>query len=186
MARILLVYGTRECHTAHLADDIAITLEADGHQVDVRNLLQDDPSAGGYDAVLVGASVHAHRYEREVRHWARTHRGELTSMPSAFFSVCLSSANHETESNAEVDAVVDGFLEHTGWKPQLVGRFAGAIAYSKYNWFIKRVMRRIVRHETNGQYQDMSRDYDLTDYDEVTAFAKTFADMVRVVELVDH
>jgi hypothetical protein len=40
------------------------------------------------------------------------------------------------------------------------------------------------RHETHGQYQDMSRDYDLTDYDEVTAFAKTFADMVRVAELV--
>jgi menaquinone-dependent protoporphyrinogen oxidase len=186
MARILLVYGTREGHTAHLADDIAITLEAESHRVDVRNLLHDHPSADAYDAVVVGASVHAHGYEREVRHWVRAHRDELWSMPSAFFSVCLSSANRDTKSNAEVDAVIDSFVEDTGWKPRLVGRFAGAIAYSKYNWFIKRVIRRIVRHETNGQYQDMSRDYDLTDYDEVTAFAKTFADMVRVVELVGH
>src|SRR5262249_40948700 len=128
MARILLVYGTREGHTSHLADDIAITLEAEGHRVDVRNLLHDHPSAVAYDAVVVGASVHAPGYEREVRHWLRAHRAELTSMPSAFFSVCLSSANHDTKSNAEVDGVIDDFIARTGWEPRLVGRFAGAIA----------------------------------------------------------
>jgi menaquinone-dependent protoporphyrinogen oxidase len=181
MSRILLVYGTREGHTAHIAEDLARTFEAEGHQVDVRNLLREHASTHGYDAVIVGASVHMHAYEREVRRWVEANRDALTWMPNAFFSVCLSSANHDTKSVAEVDGVIDSFVGGTGWQPRLIGRFAGAVAYSQYNWIIKRVIRRIVRHETNGQYQDMSRDYDLTDYDEVTAFARAFSDMVRAV-----
>src|SRR5262249_12290110 len=107
-------------------------------------------------------------------------------MPNAFFSVCLSSANHDPKSLAEVDGVIDSFVRHTDWQPRLIGRFPGADAYSQYNWLIKRVIRRIVRNETNGQYQDMSRDYDLTDYNEVTEFAKTFGDMVRTAQPAGH
>jgi menaquinone-dependent protoporphyrinogen oxidase len=181
MARILLVYGTREGHTAGIARLIATTLESEGHDVALSNLRNEAASTQEYDAVLVGASVHMHAYEREVRRWVQTHRDELSAKPNAFFSVCLSSANHDVQSNDEVDAVIDNFIEHAGWKPALIGRFAGAVAYSQYNWLIKQVMRRIARHETNGGCQDTSRDYDLTDYDEVTAFAHAFADMLPVV-----
>jgi menaquinone-dependent protoporphyrinogen oxidase len=180
MARILLVYGTREGHTADIARRIATTLEGEGHHVALSNLRRDAPSTQECDAVLVGASVHIHAYEREARRWVRTHCDELSSKPNAFFSVCLSSANHDARSNAEVDAVIDNFVEHTGWKPALIARFAGAVAYSQYNWLTKQVMRRIARHETDGGCQDTSRDYDLTDYDEVTAFARAFADMLSV------
>jgi menaquinone-dependent protoporphyrinogen oxidase len=46
--------------------------------------------------------------------------------------------------------------------------------YSKYNWLLKRVMRRIVRKKESGRYTDMSRDYEFTDFGEVRAFARDF------------
>jgi hypothetical protein len=36
-------------------------------------------------------------------------------------------------------------------------------------------MRWIAKHESGGQYQDMSHDYDLTDYAAVDAFTRALA-----------
>jgi len=183
MSRILLVYGTREGHTARIAEEIATTMRAEGHEVDVRDLQHTPaPSIDGYDAVLVGASVHARGYEHEVRHWVGARAGELARLPNGFFSVSLSAANHDAKSVAEMDEVIKHFSMKTGWWPQHVARFAGALVYSQYNWMMKRVMRWIVRHESDDDFSDMTRDYDLTDYAEVAAFAKSFADMARTAE----
>ena len=175
MARILLVYGTRQSHTADIATRIATKFRGAGHQVDLRNLRTAPASAAGYDAVVVGASVHAQKYEPEVRRWVRANAPDFATRPNAFFSVCLASANDDERSNAEVNQVIDRFVDETGWHPARVERFAGALVYSKYNWFLRRVMRRIVRKESSGRYTDMSRDYDLTDYARVDAFASEFA-----------
>jgi len=176
MTRFLLVYGTREGQTARIADLIAQDLRAAGDTVDARNLRHGTaPTPAGYDAVIVGASVHAHGYEREVRRWVRANRAALDEMPNAFFSVSLSAANTDAESVAEMDDVIDRFVRETGWRPHVQHRFAGALVYSQYNWLVKRVMRRIVRKESNGGYQDMTRDYDLTDYDDVHVFALRLA-----------
>jgi menaquinone-dependent protoporphyrinogen oxidase len=176
MTRFLLVYGTREGQTARIADVIAADLRSAGDSVDVRNLRHGaPPTPDDYDAVIVGASVHARGYEREVRKWVRAHRAALDAKPNAFFSVSLSAANTDARSVAEMDAVVARFVRDTGWQPNIRQRFAGALVYSQYNWLLKRVMRRIVRKQSNGGYQDMTRDYDLTDYDEVHVFALRLA-----------
>lgn len=177
MARVLIVYGTRQGHTADIADRIASVLRSAGHEVHEFNLriFSPPPSLQGYNAVLVGASVHARGYEREIRRWVRSHAKELAAVPNAFFSVSLTSASHDEKSNAEIDSVLEFFERQTGWWPARVEKFAGALVYSKYNWLLGHIMRRIVRRESNGRYTDMSRDYDLTDYAQVDAFATQFA-----------
>jgi menaquinone-dependent protoporphyrinogen oxidase len=180
MARIVIVYGTRQGQTARIVDEISATLEAAGHDVDVYNLKDSRPGVlGGYDAAMVAASVHAGGYEHEVRHWVRTHRTELEARPNAFVSVSLSAANGDPASIAEMDAVVDKFREKTGWDPDRTARFAGALVYSKYNWLMKRVMRSIVRKQEKGKYTDMTRDYDFTDMVQVRTFARDFGDALR-------
>jgi menaquinone-dependent protoporphyrinogen oxidase len=176
MKRFLLVYGTREGQTARIADLIATDLRNAGNIVDERNLRHGaPPSLADYDAVIVGGSVHVGGYEREVRRWVRANRAALDAVPNAFFSVSLSGANSDAMSVAEMDAVIERFVKTTGWRPNVEQRFAGALVYSEYNWFVKRMMRRIVRKESNGEYQDMTRDYDLTDYDAVHVFALRLA-----------
>jgi menaquinone-dependent protoporphyrinogen oxidase len=176
MKRILVVFGTRQGHTAHLAARIADGLRSAGHDVEVRDLHESWPFPVGYDAIVVGASVHARGFEKEVTNWAAQNADALLGLPNAFFSVSLTAANHDDKSRAELDAIIDAFVEHTSWRPQHIAEFAGELAYSKYNWLLKRVMRWIAKHESGGQYQDMSHDYDLTDYDAVDAFATQLAE----------
>jgi menaquinone-dependent protoporphyrinogen oxidase len=173
--RILVVYGTRQGHTAHLAARIADGLRDAGNEVEVRDLHESWPFPVGFDAVVVGASVHAHGFEKEVMSWAAQSADDLLHLPNAFFSVSLTAANQDEKSKAELESIVAQFVERTGWRPQHVAEFAGELAYSKYNWLLKRVMRWIAKHESGGQYQDMSHDYDLTDYAAVDAFTRALA-----------
>jgi menaquinone-dependent protoporphyrinogen oxidase len=182
MARILIAYGTRHGQTARIVDEMTLVLEAAGHDVDVHNLEESRPgSLGAYDGTIVAASVHAGGYEHEVRHWVRSNIAELEARPNAFVSVSLSAANHDAASIAEMDAVVRKFCDNTGWEPGRVVRFAGALVYSRYNWFLKRIMRSIVRKQEHGMYTDMTQDYVLTDFDEVRTFAREFGEAVRTI-----
>jgi len=47
---------------------------------------------------------------------------------------------------------------------------AGAILYTRYNWFICWAMKRIARKE--GGSTDTTRDHDYTDWAQVTAYAQ--------------
>jgi menaquinone-dependent protoporphyrinogen oxidase len=128
-----------------------------------------------HQAIIVGASVHAGAYEHEVRDWVRAHLDGITGRPNAFFSVSLASATHDAAHDAEAQEVTRRFFEQVGWHPTLVGRFGGALEYSKYNPLMRRLMKWIVRKKEHGRYLDTSHDYDLTDYAEVDAFAEAFA-----------
>jgi len=44
-------------------------------------------------------------------------------------------------------------------------------------------MRNIVCKQEHGQFTDMTRDYDFTDFAEVRRFARTFGDAVRRARL---
>jgi hypothetical protein len=50
-----------------------------------------------FEAVLVGASVHAGRHQRAVCEFVRSNREALSATPTGFFQVSLSSADEEGE-----------------------------------------------------------------------------------------
>jgi menaquinone-dependent protoporphyrinogen oxidase len=54
-----------------------------------------------------------------------------------------------------------------------VGLFAGALAYTRYGFLLRWVMRRIARSR-GGRDLDTSRDYVYTDLDSVRRFAEEF------------
>ena len=54
---------------------------------------------------------------------------------------------------------------------------AGRLAYSKYNFIVRLLMKRIARKE--GGPTDTSRDYEFTDWSRVESLAHEFATQVR-------
>jgi menaquinone-dependent protoporphyrinogen oxidase len=95
MTRILIAYGTCEGHTARIAQYLADVIRAQGPMVDAVNV--ERASAGepeGYDAVIVGASIHLGKHERQVVEYVRQNRDILERLPSAFFSVSLSAGDN--------------------------------------------------------------------------------------------
>jgi menaquinone-dependent protoporphyrinogen oxidase len=175
---IRIVYGTGEGQTARVADRIAETLRAAGH--DAAALNADALPAGfgpaEHDALLVGASVHGGTHQRAVREFVETHRETIAARPSAFFQVCLTAAI-EDERADEAETYVDEFLATTDWQPDLVGNFAGALRYSEFGFLKKQVLKRVVREFTGDT--DTSRDYEYTDWAAVDAFARAVAALVE-------
>ncbi|KRE67210.1 flavodoxin domain-containing protein [Arthrobacter sp. Soil761] len=168
MARILIPYGTSEGQTARIADYISDVLQAHGHQADTLDLKHADHGLpDGYDGVIVGASIHAGKHEGYVADFVRRNRSGLERLPAALFSVSL-SAHAEPE---EAEKYVAEFEDSTGWHPDKVAMFGGALLYTQYG-FLKRMMMKKIVSGQGSPDTDTGRDYIYTEWDGVRRFAE--------------
>jgi menaquinone-dependent protoporphyrinogen oxidase len=174
MANVLIVYGTTEGQTAKVAQHIGDVGRRLGHDVDVLHApeVTEDAVANRYDAVIVGASVHEGRYQRAVRNFVERNKELLASRPSAFFSVSLAAASRNPAERAHVERIAADFETRTNWRPSHTVSFAGALRYTQYSWLKRMLMKQISGKE--GGDTDTSRDFEYTDWDEVTRFAEGF------------
>jgi menaquinone-dependent protoporphyrinogen oxidase len=173
MARVLVVYGSTEGQTAKIAQHIGDAGRRLGHEVDVQAAGEgSDAEAGGYDGIIVGASLHEGRYQRSVCSFLERHGAALASLPTAFFSVSLAAASHDRNERAEVERIMAEFCARARWTPTLTASFAGALKFTRYSWLKRTLMKHIAEKE--GGDVDTSRDFEYTDFDQVTAFAERF------------
>ena len=173
MAKVLIVYGTTEGQTAKVAQHIADAGRRLGHDVSVHyapEVTEEDLEA--FDAVIVGASLHEGRYQRAVRSFIDRHKAFLASRPSAFFSVSLAAASRDAKEREEARRIATDFMTHAGWAPKRIESFAGALKYTQYSWLKRTVMKYIAAKE--GGDVDTSRDFEYTNWNEVTRFAEDF------------
>jgi menaquinone-dependent protoporphyrinogen oxidase len=177
MTRILVLYGTTQGQTAKIAEVLAAAMRARGAAVDLVDAATDAPAPNGYAAVVVAASVHAGGYQRSVRRWVEANADALRGRPTAFLSVCLGVLQHDPAVDRELTAIFERFATATGWQPGVMKIVAGGLPYSKYNWFTRWAMKRIVRKA--GGDIDTSRDYEYTDWEDLRRFAGKFVAMVE-------
>ena len=179
MGAVLVVCGTGEGQTATIADRLEATLENRDHEVTAIDVeaLPDELSVAEFDAVLLGSSVHVSKHHSGVQEFIETHREALEARPTGFFQVSLSSVSDDPERQAIAAEYVDSLLESTGWNPDRIGLFGGALRYSKYGFLKRLLMKRIAKGATGDV--DTSQDYEYTDWEEVEAFANDFAAFVE-------
>jgi len=174
MSRILLLYASVEGQTTLIAERIAKVLREKAHSVELLPADSDpaclDPVA--WDGVIIGASIHYGHHPAYLRKLVMRQRGALEARPNAFFSVSLSAGGPRPKP-AAAQRYIDKFLRKTGWQPQLVASFAGAVKYSVYGPIKRRVM--IVFVGLGGGETDTSRDYAYTDWAAVERFAHEYA-----------
>jgi menaquinone-dependent protoporphyrinogen oxidase len=174
--RVLVVFHTSEGQTARIADRIASVLRERGLSVEVREI-ESAPAPDGYDGVVVGDSIHAVKHSRAMVRYLESHVASLNAIASAVFQVSLTSANPDAEHRATAHALLQELLDRTGFDPDIVGLFAGALVYTQYGWLKRHVMRAIVKRE--GGDLDMTRDFEYTDWAAVERFAKDVDILVR-------
>ena len=173
MAKLLIVYGTTEGQTAKIAQHIGHAAQHLGHEVAVRHAPEvADGDVTTHDAVIVGASLHEGRYQREVRSFIERCAAPLGSRPSAFFSVSLAAASRDAKERAEPVRIANEFTSKAGWTPDRVASFAGALKYTQYSWLKRAVMKRISSQE--GGDTDTSQDFEYTDWNDVERFVDEF------------
>lgn len=162
MAKLLIVYGTREGHTRAVARRIADFARERGHAADVVTA-ELDPKPGPYDAVVVAAPVHRLRHPPEVTRWVIEHLGALRRVPTAFFSVSLAAALPTPDRSEDARRNIEELLRETGWRPAMARPVAGALAYTRYGFLTRLGMRLTARmHRLDT---DTSRDHVYTDWE---------------------
>ncbi|WP_410766626.1 flavodoxin domain-containing protein [Haloferax sp. DFSO60] len=178
MVSILVAYGTGEGQTAKVSKHITTVLEARGHEVTSVNVTDDpDVDVEPFDAVLVGSPVNNRKHRPAVVAFVERNRAALEARPNGFFQLSLASIIPLRWAREGAGKFVDDLTDRTGWHPDRVGLFAGAVAYTKYPP-MERVIFKLVSAVTTGD-TDTSRDYEYTDWDDVSAFATEFAEFVE-------
>lgn len=184
MKPVGVLYATREGQTRRVAEEIAAGLRqrgVDAAAVDVGKAARD-VDLTLYRAAILAASVHIYEHEPEIVEFARQHRDALSAMPNAFLSVTLSEAGAERKDAtaeeharfaADVRIMIDRFIDETGWRPDHLLPVAGALRYSRYNFAVRMLMKRIAREA--GASTDTSRDHEYTDWSALDAFVDEFA-----------
>lgn len=175
-------YATKEGHTRKIAEYLASDLCATG--VDSVAVNIDSPEARTIDwpgvrGVVLGASIHTGKHEKEAVAFVREHRALLNERPGAFFSVSLSAGSSNPDEVKAAEALAQEFIEDTGWYADDVVCLAGCLAYTKYGMVKRLILRRIAKKE--GASTDTSRDHEYTDWKKVTAIADRMAARVKAL-----
>ena len=174
--KLLILYGTTEGQTRKIAHFMEALLHNAEHQITIADTTANPPSPKEYDAVLIGSSIHMHKYQSAVNHYIKKYADELNLIPGAFFSVSLAAASGMEDEHLEVQKITNDFLKQTGWKPMMTTQIAGALKYTEYDYFKRLIMKLISKKE--GGATDTSQDYEYTNWDEVIQFINEFANKV--------
>lgn len=179
MAKISIVYGTRAGQTEKVAETLADEIRRRGYDVSVYNArkLPSDFSLENSKAVMIGASLHLNKYEKEVTQFLHNYNTDLKRLPSAFFSVTGTDSDPVEEHRKWLGPRIQQYLTANEWQPKMIGRFGGAISYTKYGFFTKIMMCCISR--VGGMPTDTSRDHEFTNWDQVKAFANDFVNSIE-------
>jgi menaquinone-dependent protoporphyrinogen oxidase len=177
--RILIAYASLEGQSEKIAHRIADTLEHDGANTLLVNTRKhrDASWPGGCNGLIAGGPLHREHHPQELAQWLTDHRSDWAELPAAFYSVSLSAASDRQQDQDDAQRVMSQFLDGVGMHPDITATIAGALKYSRYGFFKKRIMRNIVK-KSGGKELDMSRDYEYTNWDQVEAFAREFLALV--------
>ena len=173
MANLLIAYDTTEGQTRKVAQHVADAIARSGWEVQVIDIRR--PPTGftldGYDAIVIGASIHLGKHSRQLSEFVGRHIARLNAVPSGFFSVSLSAAGSEKE-RADAGRFVEEFLTQSGWNPVIKATVAGGLRYREYNFLKRWLMRKIAR--SAGKDTDTSRNHEYTDWKVVDQFVVRF------------
>lgn len=170
---IPVLFATIEGHTGKLANFIAETLRAAGHQtaaIDLADETVDVPLARA-DRVILAGSVHERRHPRPFEAFVIAQREALSERPTMIVSVSMSAAFAEGMEEAR-DYLTEMEMR-TGFRPHREVLVAGAIRPSRYDYFARQVVEHVV---LRGRDVDPGkRDHDFTDYEALRGAVRDFA-----------
>jgi menaquinone-dependent protoporphyrinogen oxidase len=175
MSAILVLYSTVDGHTVRICERLRAIAEGSGHRVTLASM--DEPSGAqpeAFDKVVIGASIRYGKHRPNVVQFMRANANLLSAKPTAFFSVNI-VARKPNKNTPETNPYVRRFFRQIGWRPRVVGVFAGKLDYPRYGFWDRQIIRFIMLL-TKGP-TDPRAVVEFTDWREVERFARTVSDM---------
>ena len=175
MAKALFLYSSREGQTKKILHYIEEQLtEFECEIVDLHTATDIDFSH--YEKVLIGASIRYGHLNKKLYQFIAKNQSQLEGNKVAFFCVNLTARKEEQgKDTPEGSAYIKTFLNKSPWQPKLIGVFAGALYYPRYNWF-DRTMIKFIMSMTGGE-TDTSKEVEYTNWEKVAIFADKFKEL---------
>ncbi|MFN7922712.1 MAG: flavodoxin domain-containing protein [Bryobacteraceae bacterium] len=183
MNPVLILYSSGGGHTARIANHLASTMAMLGLETHVVDSAKAAPdmALGDYSGLVALSSVRSGKHGESLTKFITTNVSRLPK-PSLFLSVSLTyvtlqdpnaSAASKAKASADVQRLIDEFINETGWRPGRALGVAGDLPYTKYSWLLRLFMKWLVKK--SGGPTDTSRDYVFTDWGALDAVAREFA-----------
>ncbi len=129
---ILITYATRFGSTAEIAKTIGTILEHEGQQVEVRPV-EEVTSLDGYGAVLLGSAIRGTKWLPEAVDFLAVHHAELSQLPVAYFTLCLTLQEDTAENRRIVQEYHAPLLQDfSDVCPVSIGMFAGRVDFDQF------------------------------------------------------
>lgn len=154
--KILVAYASQFGTTHEVAEVIGQVLCKGGVAVEIK-WIKNVKDLQNYDAVIIGSAIQYDQWMPEARKYVTANQQILSTLPVAYFFTCLTLAiqNEKTERQAKVysDKL---YSLHPQIIPVSVGRFAGAVYYSKLSFFLRLMFRglSLITGVQEGDYRD--------------------------------
>jgi len=169
MKKTLMLYSSVDGQTIKIIEKIKQDINGEVDLFDIDTVNQIDFSA--YRKVLIGASIRYGKLRPTLIQFVNRYQQQLDQLPNAFFLVCLTARKPE-KAVPENNAYMKKFDLISQWKPTIKVVFAGALLYSRYNWWQTLIIQLIMK--ITGGSTDKSKDIELTDWQKVTLFSQQF------------
>ena len=168
--KTLILFSTRDGQTREIASYLASELKEQGIDADTIDLNRTNEVEWPlYDRVVIGASIRYGHFHPSLNKFVEQHYAALKEKEAAFIAVNLVARKPE-KNTPETNLYTRKWLQQSIWKPQHVVVFAGALRYSRYNWWQKRIIQ-LIMWMTGGS-TDTSRDIEFTNWTNVQKFAE--------------
>ena len=180
MCDVPVFYATIDGHTRRLAECISETIREEGltsNPIEIGSAKAEQFDWSRARAVFVGAPIHFGKHPQSAALFVQRHLEALGAKPSGFFSVSLGCGFGTAPEVEAARAQSRAFMKDAGWRPDLTACFGGMLAYRRYG-FLKRMMMRRMARKAGGP-TDITRNYDFTDWRDVQALAREMASMMR-------
>lgn len=170
MKSVMVLYLSRNGHTARVARAVAEGVIAAGGRADRMDLVEAEREGldwNAYDIVAIGAPVLYGNYDRRVYDFVAAHRAVLDAKPNSFFNVSV-VARVPAKATVEGNRYMQKFLQLSAWKPRDLKVVAGKVDYPRWPWH-ERKMIQLIMKMTHGP-TDPSTVIDYTDWDDVARY----------------
>jgi menaquinone-dependent protoporphyrinogen oxidase len=170
MKKMLVLYSTVDGQTLKIIKALQGVVESD-YTCEVVNIAEcQHIDISIFDKVLIGGSVRYGHLNKKLYKFVEKYKAELDEVDSSFFCVNLTARKPE-KNTPETNAYMQTFLKTSNWVPKNQAVFAGALLYSKYNWWQTLIIQMIMK--ITGGSTDKSKDIEFTDWLKVDKFAKS-------------
>jgi menaquinone-dependent protoporphyrinogen oxidase len=178
--KALVVYGTRYGTAAEIAEELARVIKEEGIEVDLVDARGiEDCDVSPYDLVVVGSGIKMGKWTKKSLKFLKDNKIALTDKKVALFVTCGAANDEKTVAEGWEKYLKKVAAENLAGKPVDLGLFGSVYDPDAHHGLLFKLTNRAIKKELEKKGIDPSKRHDYRDWDEIRAWARGLADMLK-------